>query len=162
MSAASLAPWRTNIRADLCWNFHAALPGKSTRPERARPGSVELALPLQGPGAMRRQPFACAARRGEAVIPMTSLRFLADAAVASACLAETGHIPGTVSDGAPMLKHQVIPGRRPGLPPPLEALGIPDSAIDRLWVKDTAPMAKGAARVSPSFSGSGIVLRRSD
>ena len=146
-TATNLSAWRGRIEADLRWNFDTALLGTLSRAQRARLGSVELALPLHGPGEMRRHPMAFASGGGKVVLPMISLRFLTDIAIASAYLAETGYNLETISDYALMLKYQVFPGRRPSLPPPLEALMIPADHMSRPWVQNTAEKLQKSALI---------------
>lgn len=142
----ALQQWQRRIEADLRWNFDTALMGSLTARERANLGQVRLVLPLLGSGKARGYPLAFAASNREVIMPIMSLRFLTDIAIASAYLVENGYTLETVSDYALILKHQVFTGKLKALPP-LKALQIPDDALDKRWVKDTAQKIQKSALV---------------
>jgi hypothetical protein len=58
-------------------------------------------------------------------MPILSLKFLEDVCIASAWLQKNGYTQQTVADYAAMLHY----GKAPSYPPPLKALGVPDSAL---------------------------------
>jgi len=122
---------------DFRWNFEVPVLGSLTPRERVKLGAVKLITPLYGEGLMRGFPLAFYAKNKTVVIPVMSYKFLRDIAVASAYLVENGFSLETVSDYASMLKYQVFTkGKK--VPPPLEALHIPDNALNMPWVKNTS------------------------
>jgi hypothetical protein len=91
-----------------------------TASERARAGAVSLSLPLVG---LRQHPleFYASAVRHEVVLPISSIRFIDDLAIAFSYYEEHGCGSGPISDYVAALRfHSAGDGMDP-----LEALGVP-------------------------------------
>ena len=104
-----------------------------TPDERRRAGAVSLRLPLVG---IRRSPleFYSDAEGHDVYLPISSVKFVDDMSVAFAHYERRGCDKGVVSDYVAALRMQ---GDRIG-GSPLEALGIPDDALEDHYVDDVS------------------------
>jgi hypothetical protein len=114
------------------WNLQNVFLPKLTPAERQRLRSLSLEFPLRGPD---RGPFEYFAQRsGRVVLPVMSIRFLADVSVAFAWLDTNGYTMEPVTDYVSMVKYQSqakFGGRYPDL---RAALRIPAAATDNTRV----------------------------
>lgn len=104
-----------------------------TPEERLQAGTVMLNLPLIGANRHPLDFYADSGRR-QVFLPIASVRFLDDMAVAIAYYERMGCDTGTVYDYAAALR--IRPEETFG--PPLDALGIPATALDDPFVDDVS------------------------
>ncbi len=104
-----------------------------THDERVRAGKVTLNLPLLGPTRHPLEFYSSPARR-QVFLPIASVKFADDLAVALAYYDKMGCDLGSVSDYAAVLRFrsQDVQGS------PLETLGVPKSALNDPTVDDVA------------------------
>ena len=120
----------------LVWNED--LLGRLTDSERQAAGNVKLSLPLMGGN---RSPFDYHSIPGtrEVKIPVMSVKFFDDLAIAEAWLVRKECAVDPVSDYVGVLRYQgssLSPGTR--FPSPLNALGIPENALSDAFVNDVS------------------------
>jgi len=141
--------WKGRYEKNLRWNFEKRVLGALTPAERRRLGRVQLDLPLRAPGEQAADPLVFYASRGQIVIPIQSVKFFDDLALAWAWFRARGESTEKVLDYIAMLKY-----RKPSelglrqFPPPLEALNIPVDA----WKRD-----RGVDVVAQGILKSGII-----
>jgi len=129
----TLLHWKGRYEKNLRWNFDKHVLGALTPAERKQLGSVYLDLPLRAPGGQAGDPLVFYAAGGQIVLPIQSVKFFDDLALAWAWLRARGENTEKVFDYIAMLKY-----RKPSelglrqFPPPLEALNIPTDA----WKND--------------------------
>jgi hypothetical protein len=114
------------------WNLQNVFLPKLTAAERQRLQSLSLDFPLRGPSRGVFEYFA--ERSGRVVLPVMSIRFLADIAVAFAWLDTNRYTMESVTDYVSMVKYQSPTTFGGRLPDPRTALGIPASATDNARV----------------------------
>lgn len=145
----TLTYWKGRYESNLRWNFDKLVLGSLTPAERRQLGSVHLDLPLRAPGEQAGDPLVFYAARGQIVMPIQSVKFFDDLALAWAWFWARGESMEKVFDYIAMLKY-----RKPSelglrqFPPPLKALNVPADA----WKKD-----KRVDDVSQKILKSGIV-----
>ena len=145
----TLRYWKGRYENNLRWNFDNLVLGSLTPAERRQLGNVQLDLPLRAPGEQAGDPLVFYAARGRIVMPIQSVKFFDDLALAWAWFWARGESMEKVFDYIAMLKY-----RKPSelglrqFPPPLEALNVPADA----WKKD-----KRVDDVSQKILKSGIV-----
>lgn len=123
---ATLQAKRETYREVVQWNLDNVFRPKMTPDERRPLAGLLLDFPLRGPN---RSPFDFMAFYGaRIVLPVMSIKFLADIAVAHAWLETNGFAADTVAEYLGMLKYQQPPGDR--FPDPRAALRIPVDAAD--------------------------------
>jgi hypothetical protein len=123
-----------NIR--LVWNEN--LLGRLTGNERQAAGNVKLNLPLMGIHTSPFDYYSDSSTR-EITVPIMSVKFLDDLAIAQAWLVRQGCAIDPVSDYLGILRYQgssLSPGTR--FPSPLNALGIPENALGDDFVNDVS------------------------
>ena len=129
----TLSYWKGQYK-NLRWNFEKQVLGALTPAERRRLGRVQLDLPLRAPGELAGDPLVFYVARGRIVMPIQSVKFFDDLALAWAWFRVRGESTERVFDYIAMLKY-----RKPSelglrqFPPPLEALNVPAD----VWKKDT-------------------------
>ncbi|MBL8700321.1 MAG: hypothetical protein JNK67_18240 [Alphaproteobacteria bacterium] len=123
---ATLQAKAADYREVVQWNLdNVFLPQMSPAERRALAG-LRLEFPLRGP---TRSPFDFLAYAGpRVVLPLMSIKFLADISVAHAWLETNGYAAETVAEYLGMLKYQPATAGRP--PDPRTALRIPADATD--------------------------------
>jgi hypothetical protein len=104
-----------------------------TPDERLRAGTVALSLPLLGANRSPLDFYADSGRR-QVFLPIASVKFMDDLAVAFAYYEKMGCAQGTVSDYTAALRFR--PQDAKGSP--LDALGVPAAAINDPFVDDVA------------------------
>lgn len=104
-----------------------------TRDERVRAGNVTLNLPLVGAARYPLEFYSDPSSR-QVFLPIASVKFMDDLAVAFAYYGKMGCDTGTVSDYAAVLRFR--PQDAKGSP--LDTLGVPRSALDDPFVNDVA------------------------
>ncbi|MGH6926488.1 MAG: hypothetical protein ACRED5_22395 [Propylenella sp.] len=119
-----LAYWQQRFPAGILNNFQNVILPRLPPEVAVRLQDVRFDFPLRVEEA---EPYAYFTRHGTITMSIASIRFQDDLAVASAWLNRKGYDPATVAEYASMLKY----GRLGAAPPtPLEALCIPDDALD--------------------------------
>jgi hypothetical protein len=124
----TLVYWQGQIPPGVEENFREVVWPKLTPEEKRRLGQVTLDFPLED--AQHPMNFYAVAGGGKKTItlPISSMRFLGDIAVADAWLKESGYSIDPVTDYLAMLKYQWPDGLAGRRYRPREALGIPDNA----------------------------------
>lgn len=128
-----LRHWQGRYPQNIEWNFQNLVLGSLTPRERARVEGVTLAFPLRAEGELADQPLAFYAAGQTITVPILSVKFFDDIALAWAYLWANDYDLETVTDYLGMLKYQdpaSLPGGR--FPSPLEAMGIPAD----IWKQD--------------------------
>jgi hypothetical protein len=136
---ATLSYWQTRYPDNVRWNFENLLLQKMTPDERRTLDDTRLEFPLVAGEDMRDVPFAFYAFPSLRTItlPILSIKFLDDMSIASAWLECNGFSQETIMDYMSMLKYADPAGFDGGcFPPPLQALRIPDDALDDPNVDD--------------------------
>lgn len=131
---ATLQKWQPVFAEDIVWNYRNAILPKLTPEEKERLRNVRIEFPLRGP---EEDVFEFFAGNGKVVLPVLSLRFFGDLALASAWLNENQYNGQTVSQYVGMIhfrRREDFPGRR--YPDPLTALRIPGDARNDPAVAD--------------------------
>ena len=119
---------QAGYREVVLWNLNQVFLPKLTVEERRRLQGLDVQFPLRGPERQLFEYFATAPAK--VVLPVMSIRFLADLSVAYAWLQSQGYTLETVTDYVSMLKYQP-PARFGGrYPDPRAALQIPPNAVD--------------------------------
>ena len=123
-----LAERQREYREVVLWNLQNVFLPKLTATERRQLKGLSVDFPLRGP---ERGLFEYFAERGDRVVmPVMSVRFLANLSLSYAWLDANGYTMETVTDYVSMLKYQE-PSRFGGrYPDPLAALRIPANAAD--------------------------------
>jgi len=117
-----------DYREVVLWNLQNVFLPKLTAAERQRLRSLTLDFPLRGPTGGLFEYFA--ERSGRVVLPVMSIRFLADLSVAFAWLDTNRYTMESVTDYVSMVKYQ-DPAKFGGrYPDPRAALRIPANATD--------------------------------
>lgn len=125
------------------WNED--LLGRLTVTERQAASNIRLSLPLVGRHAHPFDYYAQAAS-GEVTIPILSVKFFDDIAIATAWLERKGCETLVVSDYVGMIRYQDPTNFPRGqFPPPLQALGVPDDALEDSFVNDVSGKALKSA-----------------
>lgn len=101
--------------------------------ERQRAGSISLLLPLVGVSGNPLEYYTDPATKS-VVLPIASVKFLDDLSIALAYYQRQGCDMSTVSDYAALLKSRPTEINDP----PLVALGVPDDALEDLYVDDVS------------------------
>jgi Zn-dependent protease with chaperone function len=125
---ALLASRQKDYRDVVMWNLQNVFLAKLTVDERRRLQSLSVDFPLRGPERGLHEYFS--ERSGRVVMPVMSIRFLADLALAYAWLDANGYTMETVTDYISMLKYQDAARFGGRYPDPVGALGIPPQAGD--------------------------------
>ena len=113
---------QAGYREVVLWNLNQVFLPKLTVEERRRLQGLDVQFPLRGPERQLFEYFAAAPAK--VVLPVMSIRFLADLSVAYAWLQSQGYTLETVTDYVSMLKYQP-PARFGGrYPDPRAALQI--------------------------------------
>ena len=110
------------------WNLQNVFLPKLTVEERRKLQILSVNFPLRGPERGLYEYFA--ERSGRVVMPVISIRFLADLSLAYAWLDTNGYTMETVSDYISMLKYQDASRFGGRYPDPITALRIPPKAAD--------------------------------
>jgi hypothetical protein len=119
---------QAGYREVVLWNLNQVFLPKLTVEERRRLQGLDVQFPLRGPERQLFEYFATTPAK--VVLPVMSIRFLADLSVAYAWLQSQGYTLETVTDYVSMLKYQP-PARFGGrYPDPRAALQIPPNAVD--------------------------------
>ena len=117
-----------DYREVVLWNLQNVFLPKLTAAERQRLRNLTPDFPLRGPAGGLFEYFA--ERSGRVVLPVMSIRFLADLSVAFAWLDTNRYTMESVTDYVSMVKYQ-DPAKFGGrYPDPREALRIPANATD--------------------------------
>ncbi|SHE81735.1 hypothetical protein SAMN02745206_00891 [Desulfacinum infernum DSM 9756] len=123
--------WQGRYRDNLEWNFRNVVLANLTAAERRRVEGTSLDIPLIAPE--QNVPVNFYAYRwgnsGRIVMPVVSVKFLDDFAIASAWLEFNGFSQETAYNYMSMLKYKCLGSSQPRCPPPLEALRIPPDAL---------------------------------
>lgn len=125
------------------WQYD--LLGRLTAQERQAASNIRLQLPLIGRHAHPFDFYADTLHR-RVTIPILSVKFFDDIAIATAWLERHNCDKMAVSDYVGLIRYQNptnFPGRR--FPPPLGALGVPSNALDDPWVNDVSGKALKSA-----------------
>ncbi|MGD9010359.1 MAG: M48 family metalloprotease [Desulfobacteraceae bacterium] len=129
--ARTLTFWQSRYPDNVRWNFDNLLIKNLTAGERQAIGSVALQFPLIAPGQTSPINFYATERPRSIVMPVLSIKLFDDIAIASAWLLFNGYSQETIYNYLSMIKYKdpkSLPGKR--FPPPLEALQIPDNALN--------------------------------
>lgn len=123
------------------WNFQNLLVDKLLREEKAIVRGIQLQFPYVQHEQCKGTPFAFYTLKNTRTIevPISSIKFLDDISIAIAYLEFNGYSLETIFDYIAMLKYS-SPQRHPKgvFPPPLEALQIPDNAIENKEIDNMA------------------------
>jgi hypothetical protein len=119
---------RPEYREVVLWNLQNVFLPKLTPAERQRLRGLSVELPLRGPGRGLFEYFA--EHPGRVVLPVMSVRFLADLSVAFAWLDTHGYTMESVTDYVSMIKYQDAARFGGRHPDPRAALRIPGDATD--------------------------------
>ena len=137
--ANALGDWATRYPDNIRWNYENLLLDNMTREDRQAVRGLELRFPLVPPPEHCDMPFAfCAlASPPQITLPILSIKFFDDLAMASAFLEVHGFSQETIFDYIALLKYG-SPGRCPGgvFPAPLSALQVPNDALENRRVDD--------------------------
>jgi hypothetical protein len=123
-SLAELREYDSRIRANLKGMWEEDFISKLEQQERLRTGTVTLTTPLVGATRYPLEFYSNPAER-QVVLPIASVKFLDDLALAYCYCADMGYDLGVVSDYAAVLRFR--PGDIPGSP--LDTLDVPRAAI---------------------------------
>jgi len=125
--------WQTRYPTNIQWNFDNLILERVTQTEKAKLIDVRLDFPLVGRGDMKNDPIAYYSHppSGIVTLPIYSIKFYDDISIAAAWLEMNGYSQETIMDYISLLKY-ANPLRFPGgkIPPPREALYIPENALD--------------------------------
>jgi hypothetical protein len=120
----TLIYWRGQIPPGVEENFREVIWPKLTPEEKQRLGRVQLAFPLEERGPLN---FYAEGPTNTVVLPISSMRFFGDIAVALAWLGTNKYSIAPVTDYLAMIAHRPEL-RRTGRHRPREVLGIPENA----------------------------------
>jgi len=128
----TLQYWKGRYERNLRWNFEKQVLGSLTPAERRQLGNVRLDLPLRASGDQSGDPLAFYTTSDQIVIPIQSVKFFDDLALAWAWFQARGQSTEKILDYIAMLRYQTLsePGLRQ-LPLPLKALDVPEDAGKR-------------------------------
>ncbi len=129
----TLQYWKGRYERNLRWNFDKLVLGALTPAERRQLGNIRLDLPLRAPVEQPEGPLAFYRTNDQLVMPILSVKFFDDLALARAWYQARGENTEKIFDYIAMLKYRKH--SEPGLrqfPPPLKTLDIPADA----WKKD--------------------------
>jgi hypothetical protein len=132
---ATLTQWQASFEQDLVWNFHNAVFPNLTPEEKRALRHVKIDVPLRGE---KRQVFEFYTDGTRVVMPVLSLRFFGDLALAYAWLNEHGYNLETIQQYVGMIHSRSaerFAGRQ--YPRPLDALQIPADARQNAKVVDS-------------------------
>jgi hypothetical protein len=125
---ALLASRQKDYSEVVLWNLKNVFLPKLTLDERRRLQRLTVDFPLRGPERGLHEYFA--ERSGRVVMPVMSIRFLADLSLAYAWLDANGYTMESVTDYISMLKYQDATRFGGRYPDPVTALRIPPKAAD--------------------------------
>ncbi len=125
----TLVFWHGEMPPGIEENFREVLWPKLTPDERRRLGGVDLAFPLENAQHPMNFYASPPGTKKTIILPISSLRFLADIALAYAWLNTSGYSIEPVTDYLAMLKYQWPGGLAGRRYRPRDVLGIPDDAI---------------------------------
>ena len=125
----ALVFWHGEMPPGIEENFREVLWPKLTPDERRRLGGVDLAFPLENAQHPMNFYASPPGTKKTIILPISSLRFLADIALAYAWLNTSGYSIEPVTDYLAMLKYQWPGGLAGRRYRPRDVLGIPDDAI---------------------------------
>ncbi len=133
-----LSYWQTRYPANILWNFNDLMLGKLYPKEKYNAFGTKLEFPLTPYGEMAGSPFSfyAAVPHKTIYIPISSVKFIDDLAIASAWLEQNGYSQETVMDYISVLKYSFNRFPKGNIPGPLKALHIPDNALDDRLVDD--------------------------
>ncbi|WP_372947365.1 phage exclusion protein Lit family protein [Mariniphaga sp.] len=137
-SKQDLSYWQTRYPANISWNFNDLMLGKLYPKEKYNAFGTKLEFPLTPYGEMAGSPFSfyAAVPHKTIYIPISSVKFIDDLAIASAWLEQNGYSQETVMDYISVLKYSFNRFPKGNIPGPLKALHIPDNALDDRLVDD--------------------------
>jgi hypothetical protein len=132
---ATLKQWEPPLRANLLSYFENAILPYLTPEEQRRLREVKIECPPRGPQGQVVEYYT---RDGTVVMPVLSMRFFGDLALAYAWLEEHKFNPATVQEYVGMIRYKSASDFSGGkYPRPLDALQIPSDARDSPRVKDS-------------------------
>ncbi|HED15689.1 MAG TPA: hypothetical protein ENI64_02545 [Gammaproteobacteria bacterium] len=125
--------WKGRYERNLRWNFEKLVLGSLTPAERRQLGNVHLDLPLRVSGDLAGDPLAFYTTSDQIVMPIQSVKFFDDLALAWAWYQARGQSTEKILEYIAMLRYRTLsePGLRK-LPLPLKALNVPKDA----WKRD--------------------------
>jgi hypothetical protein len=133
-----LSYWHTRYPENISWNFYELMMGKLRFDERKTAFGSRLEFPLIPHEGLKSSPFSFYAdvRNKLIYVPVSSVKFIDDLAIASAWLLENDYSQETLIDYISLLKYGYnrFPAGR--ITEPLKALCIPENALDNKRVDD--------------------------
>jgi hypothetical protein len=132
---AELNKWQQRYPENIQWNFDNLIWPNLIASEKQNIGDVRLFFSIFAPGEGRGDPLAYYAQSSSITLPIFSIKFFDDLAIAYAWLDAHGYDLNAVGDYVSMLKYKRrgdFPYER--YPGPLQALGIPDDALENSLV----------------------------
>ncbi|MBU1053126.1 MAG: M48 family metalloprotease [Proteobacteria bacterium] len=128
---STLQYWQSRYPKNVRWNFEHLLMKNLTPKERQSIGSFDLQFPLIASGQKSPINFYATNQPRGIILPILSIKLLDDVAIASAWLLFNSYSQDTIYNYMSMMKYknpQTFPGKK--FPPPLEALQIPNDALN--------------------------------
>jgi hypothetical protein len=139
-SNSTLVYWRARYSENILWNFRNAIWRELSPEEKQRLQSVDIAFPLTSPRGDPLDYYTLLSSTAAQInLPVLSIKFFDDLAIAYAWLGENGYDTQTATDYVALLKY-LYPADFPGgrYEAPLRALQIPADALSDPVVNNLA------------------------